>query len=321
MVALDTSKSRLIIFIILITLTIPSILCSLFIFYHFYRSRKLRQRINNHVVLLLLIITFIQVIGELPITLIFLRTGSAAVSSKKFCQFWIIFDYMLFTGSLWTMAIASIQRYYLVFHRTFFDKYIIFFHYVPLSFCVIYPIILYSFLVTKYSCITDFVYSSWTCGGACYLYEPVLGSIDWIFNGCVNVVLSILATSLIITRVLIQKCRATTQRSIWNRSRRIIIQLVALSTLYMLVWVPCVICFVITLFRSVPILSSLYSSYLSYYQYLSSLLCPFVCLAGLPEVRRALNNIKPLNKQIVHDIRQVAENIKNQHRNCLESDS
>lgn len=61
MVNLDTSQSRLTIFIMLLTLTIPSILCSLYIFYHFIQSRKLRQRINNHVVLVLLIITFIQV--------------------------------------------------------------------------------------------------------------------------------------------------------------------------------------------------------------------------------------------------------------------
>jgi hypothetical protein len=60
-VNLDTSESRLTIFIILLTLTIPSIICSLYIFYQFIRSRELRHRVNNHVVLVLLIITFIQV--------------------------------------------------------------------------------------------------------------------------------------------------------------------------------------------------------------------------------------------------------------------
>ncbi|UJR29218.1 hypothetical protein I4U23_010432 [Adineta vaga] len=286
---LDTSQSRLIISIILLILIIPSILCSLLIFYHFFRSREIRQRINNHVVLILLIITFIQVTSELPLTLIFLRTGSAAVLSKGFVNF---------GSSLWTMAIASIQRYWLVFHRTFFDNHLILLHYIPLSFCILYPILLYSYLVTRYSCINTYDYLSWTCGGACYLYEPLLGTFDWIVNGCVNVLLSIFATSLIIIRVLIQKRRVTTQRSVWNRSRRVIVQLVALSALFILVWLPCVICFVITLFTSAPFLSSLYSAYLSYYQYLSSLLCPFVCLAGLPEVRRALrrtNQLKPQN--------------------------
>jgi len=64
MVNLDTSQSRLAIFIILITLTIPSITCSFYIFYTFIRSRELRQRVNNHIILLLLIISFIQVIKK-----------------------------------------------------------------------------------------------------------------------------------------------------------------------------------------------------------------------------------------------------------------
>lgn len=105
-----------------------------------------------------------------------------------------------------------------------------------------------------------------------------------------NVLLSLLATSIIIIRVVIQKRRAATQRTVWQRSRRIIIQLLALSALYLVVWLPCVICFVITLFTSAPFLSALYPAYLSYYQYLSSLLCPFVCLAGLPEVRLAMRS-------------------------------
>jgi len=61
MVDLDTSESRLAIFILLVTLTIPSITCSLYIFYCFIRSRELRLGVNNHVILLLLIINFIQV--------------------------------------------------------------------------------------------------------------------------------------------------------------------------------------------------------------------------------------------------------------------
>lgn len=69
------------------------------------------------------------------------------------------------------MAVASIERYWLVFHRAFFDKYILFFHYIPIALCIIYPIILYSSLVTRYTCTNAFDYSYWTCGGACYLYE------------------------------------------------------------------------------------------------------------------------------------------------------
>jgi hypothetical protein len=128
----------------------------------------------------------------------------------------------------------------------------------------------------------------------------------------VDVILSILATLVIIIRLLLQKRRATTQRSIWNRSRRLILQLMALSALYILVWLPCVICFVITLFKPVPFLSSLYSAYLSYFQYFSSLLCPFVCLLGMPEIRRALRNSTQVKPHLVRAVKQITQNVENQ---------
>ena len=61
MFSIDTQKSRLAVLIVLLVLTIPSIICSLYIFYQFIRLRELRQRVNNHVVLVLLMITFLQV--------------------------------------------------------------------------------------------------------------------------------------------------------------------------------------------------------------------------------------------------------------------
>ena len=116
--------------------------------------------------------------------------------------------------------------------------------------------------------------------------------------------LSTIATWIIIIRVLIQRGRINTQRTVWQRSRRIIIQLISLSALYMIVWLPCVICFVITLFTPVPFLTAFYSAYLSYYQYISSLLCPFICLLGSPEIRHALRNNR-LIQPTVQGIRQT----------------
>ncbi|CAF3369539.1 unnamed protein product [Rotaria socialis] len=73
-----------------------------------------------------------------------------------------------------------------------------------MALCVIYPLALYISLVIRYTCQTMFDYSYWTCGGPCYIYEPVLGPLDWIVNGCLNVILSSLATLIIIIRVLWQ---------------------------------------------------------------------------------------------------------------------
>jgi len=129
-------------------------------------------------------------------------------------------------------------------------------------------------------------------------------------DGCIDVMLSTLATWIIIIRVLIQRRRVTTQRTVWQRSRRLIIQLVSLSTLYMIVWLPCVICFVITLFTPVPFLSAFYSAYLSYYQYISCLLCPFVCLLGSSEIREALKNNRLIHP-FVHTVQPITHHIQN----------
>ncbi|CAF4647014.1 unnamed protein product [Rotaria sp. Silwood1] len=62
---------------------IPSVLCSMYLFYQFARLRVLRVRVDNHIVLLLLIINFIQRflgamdwIGNLTITVTISILGS-----------------------------------------------------------------------------------------------------------------------------------------------------------------------------------------------------------------------------------------------------
>jgi hypothetical protein len=53
--------SRTIIFYIFIVLLIPSVACSLLIFYYFIRLPQLRQQPTNHIILALLIVLFIEV--------------------------------------------------------------------------------------------------------------------------------------------------------------------------------------------------------------------------------------------------------------------
>lgn len=60
---IEEPQYQSIIFVILILFMIPSILCSIFLFYQFIRLRILRTRINNHLILLLLFINFILVIS------------------------------------------------------------------------------------------------------------------------------------------------------------------------------------------------------------------------------------------------------------------
>jgi hypothetical protein len=185
---LDTPLSRSIIFGILLTLMIPSVICSLLILYYFARSPELLKRLNNHVILGLLLISLIQVshkqlilkkilffflkvTTEMPLTLMVLHTGHVAVQSSTFCHFWIVYNYALIVINLMFMAYGCIERYFLVFRRVFFSKHLILLHYGPLVFFFIYPPLLYFGLIVIYSCQTDYDYTQFVCGGACYQYQ------------------------------------------------------------------------------------------------------------------------------------------------------
>ncbi|CAF1287391.1 unnamed protein product [Adineta steineri] len=269
---------------------IPSIICYIFIFSQFIRSRELFKRLNNHIILALLLISFIQVITELPLTLIVLHTGFVAVQSSSFCLFWVVYNYSLFVIGLMYMAYGCVERYFLIFYRASFNKHLILFHYIPLLFLLIYPPLLYFGLVVIYPCQTYFDYTQIVCAGACYQYEFSLGLFDWFTNICTPVVLSVIATALLIVRVLIQK-RRVNQREIWRRNRKMVVQLASISIMYMIIWIPSVICFVVPLIVPSPLSSQVAAGLLNYFQYLSCLLCPFMCLVVLPEIRSSFKQM------------------------------
>ncbi|CAM4778043.1 unnamed protein product [Rotaria magnacalcarata] len=122
--------------------------------------------------------------------------------------------------------------------------------------------------------------------------DPVLGTRDWTMNGCLDAILSSLATLIIIIRILWQHQRSGAHRTIRQCRRQIIIQLIPLSALYIIVWLSCVICFVITFFTSAPFLTAFYSAHLCYFQYIGCVLCPFVYLFGSSDIREVFKRYR-----------------------------
>jgi len=127
-----------------------------------------------------------------------------------------------------------------------------------------------------------------------------LGLFDWFSNVCAPVVIGAVATTALIIRVFIQK-RRVAQRDMWRRNRRMAVQLASVSIMYIVVWISSVVCFVIPLIVPNPFALELATAVLNYVQYLSCLLCPFMCLIGLPEIRESIkkiftrsNNVQPL---------------------------
>ncbi|CAF1316596.1 unnamed protein product [Adineta steineri] len=104
----------------------------------------------------------------------------------------------------------------------------------------------------------------------------------------------------LIISVLSQK-RRIGQREIWRRNRKMVIQLISISIIYMIIWIPNVVCHVIPLIVSSRLPYETATDILHYVQYIPTLLRPFMSLIGLPEIRESLkrtfmrlNHVQPL---------------------------
>jgi len=99
-----------------------------------------------------------------------------------------------------------------------------------------------------------------------------------------------IATTVLIVRVIVQK-RRVGQREIWQRNRKMVLQLSSVSIMYIIVWIPNILCYLMSLLFTVPFAADLSADVLIYFEYITSLLCPFMCLVGLPEVRQSIKQI------------------------------
>jgi hypothetical protein len=147
--------------------------------------------------------------------------------------------------SAFLMAIIAIQRHTLVFHERILNTRIKRFtlYYVPLLFCVFYTIIIYLILIVFYPCDgTQWTYTANVCSFAnCHLlYIKTLATFDWIAHNCISTLFIILANIFIMLRVVNQKCRHY-QRITWRKQRCITLQLLSISILFLIAWLPSLI--------------------------------------------------------------------------------
>ena len=264
---------------------IPSVPCYGFIFAQYIRKDLLRQNVRSQTLLLVLVCSALQVLTELPTILAYLFNGVSPNESSRFCRFWAFQDYSFNVMILMLMGLLAVERYLLVFHRHFLDRHLILLHYLPMVFCVVYPIILYAYFVFLYPCDPQFDFTMMTCGGPCYFYEPAVSTFDQFINLVFPVLVSSSASLLLLFRVIRQK-QHMQQQNIWRKNRRLVLQLLYVVVLHNLIWLPMIICSTIMLFSPTvqPLLIELSINILPYGIYVVILLCPFMSLMGLPEL-------------------------------------
>jgi hypothetical protein len=270
---------------ILLTLQFLSIPCFLYIFYQFGRQRQLRQSHHHHVILLLLIISFLFVAIELPFTEAYMYTSYVYPSSNAFCSFWNWFHYSLNIINLFLMSFASIERNWLIFHpwlvRTTRGK--ILFHYCPLVFCILYPSIFYIGAIFIHQCESYYDYTQLLCTWPCYFYDLNWANFDLFFNNYTPLLSIPVFCSVIYLRVLLQKRSIKQQVFKWRRDRKMILQLWAISSLYLGMWMPLQLTELINLHWNPTFLLQAQIDYIYLFPYLIHLIYPFIVLFTYPK--------------------------------------
>ena len=140
-------------FWLLLGLSVPSTICSIFIFVYFCQKRK---KLSAHLrfTFLLVLISFLQITTDLPFVMIYYYQGEVAFSSDSFCLWWNWWDYSTSSLLIFAMAWGCIERYFLVFYNALLSnrrkRFI--FHAVPLIVVCAYPLLFYLFVIIFNSC-------------------------------------------------------------------------------------------------------------------------------------------------------------------------
>ncbi|CAF1144366.1 unnamed protein product [Adineta ricciae] len=259
--------------------------CYLFLFYHFWKTPTIRKGIDMHVFILIVILNFITLTGDLSVFLNYIRTNSVWLHTHSFCLYWMWIDNFCYTLGMWLTAWGSIERHILIFHRnllnTFKQRLIV--HYIPLTFCIAYCCVYSSYLVFGYPCENVFDYTSVLCGSTCAYGDFYLAQYDTIANSIVTTILIVLCSISLLFRVL-WKRRHYRRGLQWAKIRKMTIQLLSISSLYMITTIPVNTEYLIGYVSE----DSIAYSYLSNMMYLLYCVLPFVCLTTLPELRQKL---------------------------------
>lgn len=275
-------------FSILLILQIPALILSFLILYFFKKNPTIRQAPHNRALLILLLVNFIQLSFTLPLNLHFYAVGYISPASPIYCTWWTFIEFTLYVTSEYLIATISIQRHMLVFHghilRIRWMRFL--FHHIPLVFCLIYPFTFYLFVIILYPCDgQQWDYTSNLCGFAdCYLlFNKILATYDWSVNNGLPMVINALANILLILRVIQQKRRQ--QRPVrWRQQRRMTIQLVAISSLYLTAWTPSLTVGLIQILGQPTFLAEIQTNYFLDLIYLVCLFLPWISLGLLPEL-------------------------------------
>lgn len=186
------------------------------------------------------------------------------------------------------MALGSIERHLVVFHGQFLSRHRFLLSKVPIIFSIIYPFAFYTGVIFgSWWCTNVYDYSTLACGPPCYLitskFLPLFGILT---HRVLPVFLIMLVNIILVVRVWQQKTRMN-QANTWRKNVRMSIQLLSIAFMYLVVWIPQCIFFIMISFGQgdiVAIAGSIVYEYTGNFTSFTILFCPFISLIGRPQL-------------------------------------
>ncbi|CAF4031847.1 unnamed protein product [Adineta steineri] len=183
---------------------IPSVLCALFCLYHFLIDRVLRKALNNHVVMLILVLGVFLNLTDIVWYIDFYRTGHPLSLTEAFCMTWTYIDYAVFVSITLLVAWGSIERHILIFHQNLVSTQIKRFlvHYLPLFTVTMYPFIYYIIIYFVLPCDPWIDFTTSGCGiSACAYNTAFLGMWDSIAHNIVPIFIIVIFSMALFGRI------------------------------------------------------------------------------------------------------------------------
>ncbi|CAF0826784.1 unnamed protein product [Rotaria sordida] len=241
--------------------------------------------------IVMLIIGLIIELVDIPFYLKFLHSGIVQPSIPFICMLWWFIDLGLYNGFTIIMSWSSFHRYLFIFHDQIFlqGKKRFVFHYLPLIILLLYILIFYIYVIIFPPCKNTFDYILPVCNDyPCYLDNVVLGIWDSVMNSIVPTFVVCISSVTIVIRVHYQKRRLVNQRNQWRRQRKMMIQLISGSILYLIPNIPLnvsIFAHLCGVLESVGVEVERYFDFLCYFVVI---LYPLVCLGFVSEVRKKM---------------------------------
>ena len=277
-------------------LDVPSILVSLVIFVHFVSSRAVRATAHQHSVFLLLLVNFFQISVNIPITMsAYQSSGIIRPATAAFCTWWTFYDYSLYTINADLMAWMSIERHLLIFHAGLlggagsWKRWSL--HVAPWLVCLCWGPFFYMItIVSNLICTNTWTFDEPFCGQLCFP-ATTWGLVD-IFLHMIFIISIILTANIaLIIRVVYQQISLVGRTRLnWRSQRKMVLQLSAISSTYLVVWLPVAIIQLVEMYLD-PTFLSVQLGTLYFLAYVGPLTMPFVYFVSIPHLLKRLKRL------------------------------